>query len=97
MLLDPAGQVTREVTLETFLFRGLSLTANLRSHPGERYLIVASEPGAVGRQDARIVSTARATSSSGIVVTYGNDVNDRYTYAYNGSVTVAIRPLPTAN
>lgn len=46
--LTADGKVTRQVDAKGFSFRGTSLTALLRSRPGEDYLVVKSDPSRVG-------------------------------------------------
>jgi len=100
MLLDGDGNVTREQPLRSFMFRGSALADKVRLHPGERYLVVASDPAAVGKQESRIVSSTNTSAAvAGPVIftmTTGNEAHDAFTYAHNGSVTVAVRPLPKA-
>jgi hypothetical protein len=98
LLLDAAGATTREVARETFVFHGASLYTGLRVRPGERFLVVASDPRSIGQSvDQITASTSATTMSTGVAiftVHSGAEATQRYTYAHNGTVTVAAEPMP---
>ena len=100
-LLDADGKVLREVGREAFLFHGVSLYAGLRSHDGEQYLLVMSDPQTTGQEESHIVDSTHVSTvaSGGFVATVhtGSEQTNSYTYAHNGQITVAVRPVPKVN
>jgi hypothetical protein len=83
LMLDPQGKVVRELARESFLFHGSGLSAGIRVHSGEHYLIVASDPQSVGASVSRLSEqTHVTTTSTGFAyfsVHTGSDANDTYT------------------
>ena len=104
MMLDESGQSMREISRDTFVFHGPALYLGLRVRAGERYIVVASDPKFVGKQVSHIQSatmsnTFGAATASGAVfvnVNTGAETATDYTYAHNGSITVAATPVPKA-
>ena len=100
LLLDEQGNPVRERRRDTFLFHGPALKTGLRVQPGERFLIVASDPDSVGRRNSRIVGNVQQTTTVAGPVIFnlytGSEANHDVTYAHNGSVTVAVEPMPKA-
>ncbi|HUC67921.1 MAG TPA: hypothetical protein VMA53_21065 [Stellaceae bacterium] len=98
LLLDGTGAVKREIGQDSLEFRADTLTALIRSHPDERYLVVASTPQAVGQEDARIVETTTATTVTfgryASTVHSGLDTTHRYIFAHGGLVTVFAAAIP---
>lgn len=93
-MLGSGGEVLRDVDSKLFLFRGNALTAQLRSHEAERYLLVTSVPELVGTQISRTgVSTsggAIATGNGGFITIYsGTDVTMTLTFSLNGRLVVS--------
>jgi hypothetical protein len=102
LMLDSDGLVLREVLRDSFLFHGSSLAARVRSHPGENYLVVASDAAAVGQRVSQISERTQGTAAfiapSGFVPIYsGSESTDVFTYAYNGTVHLAVRSVPKAD
>jgi hypothetical protein len=105
MILDETGQPMREVSRDLFVFHGPALYLGLRVRAGERYLVVASDPKCVGQQVSHIQSatqsnTAAAVTTGGAIfvnINTGSETTSDYTYAHNGSITVAATPVPRAN
>jgi hypothetical protein len=101
MILDAQGKVLRERDQDAFTFRGAALSAGLRTYPGDRYLLVTSDPASVGRQVSQISSTthstALATGNGAIFIGTGADTSQIFTYAHNGALVVSVRALPPAN
>jgi len=100
LLLDGTGAVQREVDQSSLHYRGDVLTAFVRLHPGERYLVVGSTPQAVGLMESHIVERTFASStvtSTGAMVTYhsGTDQVRNYVYAHGGRIFVWASPVPT--
>ncbi len=100
-MLDEQGRVLRVVQRDSFMFHGAALAANLRSHPGEEYLLVASDPASVGQTVSQIQGATQTTTSSGggffFYVRTGSETTRTMTYAHSGSVTVKAAPVPKAN
>jgi hypothetical protein len=98
LLLDGTGAVKREIGQDSLEFRADTLTALIRSHPDERYLVVASTPQAVGQSDERIVESTTATTvvSGGYAATVhsGLDTTHRYVFAHDGLVVVFAATIP---
>jgi hypothetical protein len=98
MMLDNAGAVTREIKSGAFVFRGNELTALLRSHAEERYLLVASDPDSLGKQFARITEQTQVYAGSTGTAIYeihtGTDTNNQLIYTANGKVSVTLALLP---
>jgi maltose operon substrate-binding protein precursor MalM len=102
MLLDEQGKVLREVPRDDFTFHGVALYAGLRAAPAERYLIVASDPLAVGQHMSHIIGESRMTpvpvGIGGVfLINSGSEKQQVITYAHNGRVTVTAQPMPKAN
>lgn len=99
-LLDATGAPLREIAREKFIFRGNNLTALFRSHAGERYLLVASDPDSVGQSIERITesrtSNMMAAGRAFLTVNTGDDVTNNYVYAHNGQITVTISATDSA-
>lgn len=97
LLYGPDGSLKREFSGKQILFRGSDLSVIFRSHDGERYLVVASDPAAVGRKLARV----HDATYSGVVPVYGGtmlyysgtDGIINNVLSENGRVTVSLRPL----
>src|SRR5690348_6162294 len=70
-------------------------------HPGERYLIVASDPDSVGQRVMQIAGSTQGTTTmvgTGFVSIHTGSENTRHlTFAHNGTVTVALQPIPKLN
>src|SRR6185437_15724309 len=64
LLLGGTGAVRRQIGQDELEFRGTTLSAIIRSHPGELYLLVAATPQSVGKTDSRIIETTRATGGA---------------------------------
>lgn len=101
LLLDQQGKMLRELPREAFLFHGTSLHAGLRTHPGEEYLIVASDPKTVGQQVSQIAEHTQQTvamvGAGFIVINSGRESVSNITFAPKGLVTVTVDPLPKVN
>ena len=98
MLLDGQGSMTREVKSDPFVFRGSQLTALLRNHADERYLLIASDPDSMGKQFARTLEETQVyTGSTGYGIYQihtGTDTTQQMIYTANGNVSVTLAPLP---
>ena len=98
-LLNALGEPIREISSETLQFRGGSLTGLFRSRAGEQYLLVTSNPNAVGlrfSRTAQAVSSSTVAAGGGFVnVHTGMDTTTDYVFAHSGKIEVSIDPLPT--
>lgn len=97
MLLANDGTVRREYAGKEVEFRGTGLGVQVRYHPDEAYLIVASDPASVGSATSRINEATHVNYGSTGYATYqihtGSESQDTYTYAHNGRVTVTLTPI----
>lgn len=104
MMLDESGRAMREMPRDVFVFHGPALYLGLRVRQGERFLVVASDPKVVGQQVSHIQSATQsntygvATTGGAVFVNVntGSEITSDYTYAHNGSITVAATPVPKA-
>jgi hypothetical protein len=102
LILDSQGKLARERQRDTFMFRGTSLYAGIRAYPGDRYLLVESDPATVGQRVSQVSSstqtTAVATGAGGVFfLGTGGDVSRTLIYAHNGTLVVTLRPVPPVN
>lgn len=96
--LGADGSVKRIVARPDFVFRGTMLSAILRNHPDEAYLVVASDPQVVGRSNSRIddstysqgVSTGRAF----FMMYRGTETMTTQIFSHGGRVTISLEALP---
>jgi len=99
IMLDGEGVRLREIGYDEFLFRGNALSAIFRTEPGERYMIVASDPEQVGSEVSRIGGSVQTQMMTTGVATFavhtGSESTANLTYAHNGVVNVSARPIPT--
>lgn len=99
LLLDGTGAVAREIGRDELEFRGDTLTALIRSHPGERYLVVASTPQSIGQSETRISERTVTTQSSGGGITFavhtGVDAAHTYVDAHDGVIIVFAATIPS--
>ena len=99
-VLDKEGKELRQIDRESIHFRGTALTALLRTRPGDRYLVVSSDPDVVGTDISRVsgsVSQQMLTTGAFMVPVYtGSESTASMTYAHNGTVDVSARAMPVA-
>jgi hypothetical protein len=98
-LADGDGKTLRDIPPDMFMAHGAALRAGLRPHPGERFLIVSSDPDTIGQSKSQImdgtqVSTATIATGGYIQIHTGFENNVTLTNAYNGTVIVAAQPIP---
>jgi hypothetical protein len=97
-LLDANGKMVREISRDALSFHGTDIYAGFRAHPGEAYLVVASDPKSVGQQISKVMDmTSVTTAAAGpimVTVHTGSEAVPTFTYALNGRVTVVARPIP---
>jgi hypothetical protein len=98
LVLDGLGNPLREMPRSSFQYHGAALYLGIRIYPGEKYVMVASDPRAVGQQvsQLRAGTQANTVASGGIYFTYytGFEANQIFTFAFNGKVTVSAEPMP---
>ena len=92
-LLSEAGAIERDIPDTLLQFRGADLSAQLRSHPGERYLLVRSAQF-VGQKLSRLNAQVSVTSTGYANFYSGGDVRTDLALSYNGLVTVVLLPIP---
>jgi hypothetical protein len=98
LLVDDQGKVLREIPRDSFLFHGDDLSVALRAHPGEAYLVAASDPQSVGQQVSQIAeNTSTTVMPAGpyamVFISRGSDATSTYTYAHNGTIKVSVKSL----
>jgi hypothetical protein len=98
MFLDAEGAIKRVTAPSDFVFRGNNLSALLRSHPGETYMVVASDPQALGATVTRITdSTQSQMFGAGRAFFYvhtGSDTTANLSLLPAGSGMIVISALP---
>jgi hypothetical protein len=101
MLLDEKGVPLRELPSETFLFRGQGFAANFRARDNEYFLVIASDPAAVGQTTSRIVGATQGTTASTgtafFMIYTGSESKSTLTHAHSGTLNVSVRPVPKTN
>jgi hypothetical protein len=97
-LLDGGGTVLREIQPDSFLSQGPALKAGLRARPGEQFLVVTSDAGAVGQNKSEIANVLNqhvvVTGRYATSVNVGSERLRTQTYAHNGVILVKAEPLP---
>jgi hypothetical protein len=98
LMLDDQGKVLREIPRDSFLFHGKDLSVSLRAHPGEVFLIAASDPQSVGQQVSQISEDTSTTMVmagpyTAVPITHGSDTTSTHTYAHNGTVKVTLKAI----
>jgi hypothetical protein len=98
LLLDGTGALKREIGQDSLEFRGNTLTALIRIHPDELYLVVASTPKTVGQGTSRITEGVNASTYSangGYFTVYsGTDSARSFVYAQGGRIIVYAATVP---
>lgn len=95
-LLDGDGNKIRDIDGEALMFRGGALTGLFRPRADERYLLVASDPEAVGKEFSRTtqsMSTNMVSAGTVMVqVSQGADRTTQHVYSHSGRITVSVQP-----
>ena len=95
-LLDAAGATVRDIGSDKLMFRSGMLTGLFLPHPGERYLLVSSNPEAVGHSFTRTTETVNSRVfpvGTGYMNVYsGSDNTVNLVYSHAGKVTVTVEP-----
>jgi hypothetical protein len=101
LLLASDGQTKRSTTHSDFTFRGEQLSALLRSHQDEAYLVVTSDNDVLGKNISRISETVTAsvmtTGMATFVMYTGSDTTRYMTLSPSGRVEVTITPFPATD
>lgn len=97
LLYGAGGSLKREFSGNQIVFRGSALSVIFRSHDDERYLVVASDPAAVGRADFRVQEVTEASlaavGTGYMIVHTGGDMDEKDILSFNGRVIVSLEPL----
>ncbi|MGZ5925219.1 MAG: hypothetical protein ACXWLJ_00970 [Rhizomicrobium sp.] len=97
--LDATGKTVRETTHADFTFRGAVLSALLRSHPGENYLVLLSDAEVLGHSVSRISGSVQVNYAAAgpvmIAMYSGHDTTTDLVFTPVGNVSVSIAPIPT--
>lgn len=100
-VFDSAGAVLRERPRDAFMFHGTALYAGMRAYPGDRYLLLTSDPDTVGQQISRIVGSTQANAvpiGTGVILVHtGSEANHGATFVHNGNLTISARALAPVN
>jgi hypothetical protein len=98
VLLAHEGQVRRSTTHADFAFRGEDLSALLRNHQDEDYLVVTSDNEVLGTEINRVTEAVQATMiTTGIftaMVYTGSDTTRHLVLSPAGRIAVTITPMP---
>ena len=99
LLLGGDGSVMRSTSHADFVFRGEQLSALLRSHPGEAYLVVTSDGEVLGKEVTRVIESVQVTAApmpyGGAFIWHsGNDATHRMVLSVAGQVEVTVTPFP---
>lgn len=99
LLYGADGSLKREFSGKQIVFRGNALSVIFRSHDDESYLVVASDPAAVGHTDSRVQEATQSYMVATGVGVYssiysGIDMVEKSVLSHNGSVVVSLEPLP---
>ncbi|MBS0471938.1 MAG: hypothetical protein JSR60_12750 [Proteobacteria bacterium] len=93
-VLDDKGELIAELPVSSFLFRGDNLTILYRTHPGERYLLVRSDPRTVGKPLSRIKEavqqTVVSTGYAAMIIYTGSDLPMDTMWSHNGLLRVSV-------
>jgi len=108
-ILAADGSLIRTLGAEDFSFHGTSLTALVRSRPGQDYLVVRSDGTRVGQSFDQIAetsllysTTSTTTTSSGgkthvfvsnATAPVGGSTTGNYVFSHNGSLHVTAKPI----
>jgi hypothetical protein len=97
VLLDDGGHITRSTQHEDFTFRGQTLSTLLRSHSGEKYLVIASDAQVLGNKVSRVVAdvhqTMGATAYGTFYIYTGSDKTNNMTLTPSGRVELTLTPI----
>ncbi len=100
-ILNESGAVVREMGRQDMQFRSGALGTVARIQPGQRYLVVSSDPQSVGERNARIVGNTTVTTVPvpfGAIQLYdGHDSVHQLQGSHNGVIAVAAMAMVTAN
>jgi len=98
---DAQGALVREVGRGDFMFSGTSLQVQVRQREGERFLVIASDGGSVGKTVEQIqatrVSSGTMVGAVYVPINYGVEGKSQLIFAHNGEVTTTLAPVPKAD
>lgn len=97
LLYAKDGTLKRSLSGNQITPRGVGLGGIIRNHPDEFYLVVASDPSAVGQKDNRILSSTNVTQACTAYGCFemhsGNENTATYTFSHNGRLSITVTPL----
>jgi hypothetical protein len=104
-LLDASGKITRQVAPDALQFRAGALTAVLRLHAGDAYLVVESDPAHAGQSFSRVQESVHVFAASVVARAFiataaihtGSDDTNSLTYSLNGKLQVSVEHILTSN
>jgi hypothetical protein len=104
-LLDASGKITRQVAPDALQFRAGELTAVLRLHAGDAYLVVQSDPAHAGQSFSRVQESVHVFAASVVarafiataVIHTGSDDTNTLTFSLSGKVQVSVEHIATSN
>lgn len=101
MIMDASGNITRQVAADALQFRAGELTAVLRLHPGDAYLVVESDPAHVGQSFSRVQESVHVFAASVVARAFiataaihtGSDDTNTLIFSLNGKVEVSVEHI----
>jgi hypothetical protein len=100
LLVGPDGTVKREFSGDQVSYRNGGMGAVLRSHAGEAYVIVVSDPEAAGKTDSRVEEATHVSTSAyrygSFQIHTGTDKTQTFNLSYNGHIEITLTPLTPA-
>lgn len=98
LLYGSDGLLKRQFARKQIFFRGNALSVIFRSHADERYIVVASDPAAVGQKLSRVQDATRSTVVAAYPVMFnmytGAEATMKNILSENGRVTISLQPIP---
>lgn len=98
LLYGSDGTLKRTFVRKQIFFRGNALSVMFRGHDDERYVVVASDPMAIGQKLSRVEDGTRSTFVAAYPVMFavysGTDASVKNTLSENGRVTISVQPIP---
>lgn len=97
LLYGANGTLEREFAGREIVFRGGDLSVIFRSHHRDRYLVVASDPAAIGRKVSHVQDATGAIPVAAYPYYFtlhsGTDATVSRTLSENGHITISLDPL----
>lgn len=100
LLLDGKGGVRRELTGDSFVFRGQAQQATARLQASDRFVVVRSDAQRVGSKISRVTGSVRntliSTGFAFVPVNTGSESEQTLTLSHSGTITVTSELMPAA-